>query len=167
MACLDVKAPGQALGFFCCGTGCITLGSSCLCFCLQLGCLLGSVACSFVPPVEKGGGSLGFLAVIKGAFLRRQPAALCHLLHTQVFSFSSVCLSFLLSYFLCFFLCFFLSFFLIFFVSFFVSFFLSFFLSFFCCLLNKHQLHIWAKFSSKSQPPTLRCLRQYAQQQYL
>jgi len=51
VACLDVKAPGQALGFFCCGTGSITLGSSCLGFCLQLSSLLGSIAGRFVPPV--------------------------------------------------------------------------------------------------------------------
>jgi len=51
VACLDVKAPGQALGFFCCGNGSITLGSSCLGFCLQLSSLLGSIAGRFVPPV--------------------------------------------------------------------------------------------------------------------
>ncbi len=87
--------------------------------CSLAACLAASPA-ALCHLLKKGGGSLGFLAVIKGAFLRRQPAALCHLLHTQVFSFSSVCLSFCLS------VC--LSFFLIFFVSFFVSFFLSFFL---------------------------------------
>ena len=137
VACLDVKPPGQALGFFCRGTGSITLSSRCLGFCLQLGCLLGSIAGCFVPPVAHADFFLScfFLSCFLSFFL-------------SFFSFKQediLCVGFAASH-----------------QTAAVALHAG-----FCCLLIKHQLHTQVKFSSITPPPVLRGLCQHAQQQCL